>query len=123
MIDNVKVSEKSKVTADNYKKAYSNKKLECNLPMGFSVIFLKDSSVPALENIIPDSNVEMTWKTFAGNHDDLFRSLLLYRLQKDMIEITQENISKYFKIYLHRGISFLTSSNFRNERDFLKTII
>lgn len=122
MIDNVKVSEKAKLQLITIKKRTRIKNWNVICRWAF-LLSLKDSSVPAPENIIPDSNVEMTWKTFAGNHDDLFRSLLLYRLQKDMIEITQENISKYFKIYLHRGISFLTSSNFRNERDFLKTII
>ena len=64
----------------------------------------------------------MTWKTFAGNHDGLYRSLLVYRLQKDKIDLTKENLIKYFKIYLHRGISFLTSSNFKNSNDFLKII-
>ena len=121
MIDNVKVSEKAKLQLITIKKRTRIKNWNVICRWAF-LLSLKDSSVPAPENIFTDSNVEMTWKTFAGNHDSLFRSLLLYRLQKDMIEITQENISKYFKIYLHRGISFLTSSNFRNEKDFLKVI-
>ena len=109
MIDIVRVSEKARLQLITIKKRTKIKNWNIICRWAF-LISLKDESTPAPENIIADSSVEMTWKTFAGNHDGLYRSLLVYRLQKDKIDLTKENLVKYFKIYLHRGISFLTSS-------------
>lgn len=122
MIDNVRVSEKAKLQLITIKKRTGIKNWNVICRWAF-LLSLKDSSVPAPENIIADSNVEMTWKTFSGNHDALFQSLLLYRLQKNNIDINHENISKYFKIYLHRGISFLTNKNYKNATALIKTIL
>ena len=121
MIDIVRVSEKARLQLITIKKRTKIKNWNIICRWAF-LISLKDESTPAPENIIADSSVEMTWKTFAGNHDGLYRSLLVYRLQKDKIDLTKENLIKYFKIYLHRGISYLTSSNFKNSNDFLKII-
>ena len=122
MIDNVRVSEKAKLQLITIKKRTGIKNWNVICRWAF-LLSLKDSSTPAPENIIADSNVEMTWKTFSGNHDALFQSLLLYRLQKNNIDINHENISKYFKIYLHRGISFLTNKNYKNATALIKTIL
>lgn len=121
MIDNVRVSEKAKLQLITIKKRTHIKNWNVICRWAF-LLSLKDSSIPAPENITADSNVEMTWKTFAGNHESLYYSLLLYKLQKNNIDINPENISKYFKIYLHRGISFLTSKNYKNASDLIKII-
>tara|TARA_B100000035_G_C20978084_1_gene544104 strand:+ start:696 stop:1067 length:372 start_codon:yes stop_codon:yes gene_type:complete len=121
MIENVKVSEKARLQLITIKKRTKIKNWNVICRWAF-LLSLRDKSTPAEENIITDSSVEMTWKTFAGTHDKLYKSLLIYKLQKDNIELTKDNIIKYFKIYLHRGISFLTSSNFKNTNDFLSII-
>ena len=121
MIDNVRVSEKAKLQLITIKKRTGIKNWNVICRWAF-LLSLKDSSVPAPENIIADSNVEMTWKTFSGNHDALFQSLLLYRLQKNNIDTNPENVSKYFKIYLHRGISYLTGSKFNSATDLLTVL-
>ena len=121
MIENVRVSEKARLQLITIKKRTRIKNWNVICRWAF-LLSLKDESVPADENIIADSSVEMTWKTFAGNHEKLYRSLLLYKLHKDNIELSKDNITKYFKIYLHRGISFLTSSNFKSTNDILHSV-
>ena len=121
MIDNVRVSEKARLQLITIKKRTKIKNWNVICRWAF-LLSLRDDSIPADENIVTDSSVEMTWKTFSGTHDKLYKSLLIYKLHKDNIELTKENILKYFKIYLHRGISFLTSSNFKSTNDFLNVI-
>jgi DNA sulfur modification protein DndE len=121
MIDTVRVSEKARLQLITIKKRTKIKNWNVICRWAF-LLSLKDEAMPAPENIIADSSVEMTWKTFAGNHTALYTSLLIYRLQKDKIDLTKENLIKYFKNHLHRGISFLTSSNFKDTKDFLKII-
>ena len=97
MIENVRVSEKARLQLITIKKRTRIKNWNVICRWAF-LLSLKDESVPADENIIADSSVEMTWKTFAGNHEKLYRSLLLYKLHKDNIELSKDNITKYFII-------------------------
>ena len=64
---------------------------------------LNESTVPPDVDIIANSSIEMTWKTFGGQHDALYRALLKQRCHKDNIQLTPENLEKYFKLHLHRG--------------------
>jgi DNA sulfur modification protein DndE len=68
---------------------------------------LKDASTPLVKDIVTDSNVEMTWKTFAGQHGDLYLALLKQRCIADGEEPTDENVAKTLTVHLHRGIGHL----------------
>ncbi|MFB8382557.1 DNA sulfur modification protein DndE [Streptomyces rubiginosohelvolus] len=68
---------------------------------------LKDPSTPLVRDITTDSNVEMTWKTFAGQHGDLYLALLKQRCITDGEDPTDENVAKTLTVHLHRGIGFL----------------
>lgn len=68
---------------------------------------LKDSSTPLVKDIVTDSNVEMTWKTFTGQHGDIYLALLKQRCIADGLEPTDENVAKTLTIHLHRGIGHL----------------
>jgi DNA sulfur modification protein DndE len=37
---------------------------------------LRDSSTPLVKEIVADSNVKMSWKTFAGSYSDVYMALL-----------------------------------------------
>ena len=121
MIESVKVSEKGKLQLTTIKKRTRIKNWNTTCRWAF-LLSLKDNSVPAIENIQTDSNVEMTWKTFSGNYDKLYLSLLLQRLNQDKIKITKESVNKYFKIHLHRGISYLSGTNYKKLNDYLNVI-
>lgn len=121
MIDSIKVSEKAKLQLTTIKKRtrIQNWNVVCRWAF---LLSLKNSSVPAMENISTDSNVEMTWKTFSGNYDKLYLSMLLKRLKTDNIELSKESVNKYFKIHLHRGISYLSGKNYKKITDYINVI-
>jgi DNA sulfur modification protein DndE len=68
---------------------------------------LADASTPLVREVVTDSNVEMSWKTFAGPHGDLYLALLKQRCVADGLEPTDENVSKTLTIHLARGIGYL----------------
>jgi DNA sulfur modification protein DndE len=82
---------------------------------------------PARTSVDPsgfNSNVEMTWKVFAGPHADVYWSLLLYRLHEDGIAATPENIEKEFNRHLHRGIGNLANiSSKPNVKEILALVV
>ncbi|MFB6692995.1 DNA sulfur modification protein DndE [Streptomyces virginiae] len=68
---------------------------------------LKDPSTPLVKEIVTDSNVEMSWRTFAGQHGDVYLALLKQRCVADGEEPTDENVAKTLTVHLHRGIGYL----------------
>ncbi|MFF2411377.1 DNA sulfur modification protein DndE [Streptomyces sp. NPDC058092] len=68
---------------------------------------LTDASTPLVKDVVTDSNVEMSWKTFAGQYGDLYLALLKQRCVTDGLEPTDENVSKTLTIHLARGIGYL----------------
>lgn len=106
MIDTVKVSEKARVQLTTLKRrtGIENWNVLCRWAICIS---LAEPSCPPDENILTDSSIEMTWRTFTGGREELYWSLLLVRAYRDRIEMSPESLGKYFKLHLHRGISYL----------------
>ena len=80
---------------------------------------LSENTVPTDVEIVLDSNLEMSWYTFAGEFSDLYDALLIEWCIDKEIEPTTENLQKYFKLHLERGISYLSGTNFIRELDDL----
>jgi DNA sulfur modification protein DndE len=71
-----------------------------------------------------NSNVEMSWKIFAGPQADVYWSLLIHRVHEDGIELTSENIEREFNRHLHRGIGHLASiSNRPTVKEVLSLVV
>ncbi len=68
---------------------------------------LAEPSMPPAAKIPADSNVEMTWKVFAGPHHELYLALLKARCGRDGLGIDDETLSMQFRLHLHRGIGYL----------------
>ena len=68
---------------------------------------LQDSTPPLVREINTDSNVEMDWKTFAGDYGDIYLALLKQRCLMDGQEPTKENVAHTLTVHLHRGIGYL----------------
>lgn len=71
---------------------------------------LQDPSVPLVREVITDSNVEMTWKTFAGNYAELYRALLVHRCVLDGQEPTESALGQTLTVHLHRGVGYLAAN-------------
>ena len=71
-----------------------------------------------LSNIdkVTDSSIDMDWKIFAGVYHYELSSLILYRAQKDGVNLSKKDaISDYFRLHLERGINSL--QNIKNITD------
>ena len=122
MIETVKVSEKAKIQLITLKRrtGIQNWNVICRWAFCMS---LAESSPPPNEDVIADSSVEMTWKTFTGGRENLYLGMLLLRAKKDGIEFDEAKISTYFKLHLHRGISYLNGSSTESIEKFLKLVL
>ena len=73
---------------------------------------LKEDSVPTDIQIVQDSNLEMSWFTFGGEYSDLYEALIIAWCKTKNLPVDHETVSKYFKLHLERGISYLCGTNF-----------
>jgi DNA sulfur modification protein DndE len=56
------------------------------------------------------SAIEMTWKTFAGEQDDVFRLLLVERCRVDYSSIDREILGRALRHHIARGTARLVGS-------------
>lgn len=68
---------------------------------------LAEPSPPPAVRVSADSNVEMTWKVFAGSYGDELWALLRQRCHSDGLPLDEETLVTQFRLHLHRGIGYL----------------
>ncbi|MFM5801899.1 DNA sulfur modification protein DndE [Aeromonas veronii] len=102
MIDNIRLSEKAKqqLIAIKRKTGVENWNVLCRWALNLSLL---EYSEPPFEDIHLDSSIEMSWKVFTGEYSDIYHTIFLQRLQRS----SHINEHDYFKLHLHRGISYL----------------
>lgn len=105
-LDNVRLSQSAKDQLVKLKRitGIKNWNTLCRWALTLS---LQDPTPPLVREINADSNVEMTWKTFAGTYGDIYMALLKQRCISDGQEPTEENVAHTLMIHLHRGIGHL----------------
>lgn len=70
-------------------------------------VSLAENSIPPHEDIVTNSNIEMTWKTFGGEISDLLFVLLKQRTYCDYNNLDDNTLNYALKLHLHRGISYM----------------
>lgn len=84
-------------------------------------VSLNEPTVPTPVDIPADSNVEMSWQVFGGEHQELYLALVRQRCISDGLEASDEIVSKQFRLHLHRGISYLAAPNkLKNISDLIR---
>ena len=73
---------------------------------------LKETTVPTDIVLSADSNVEMSWYTFSGEYSELYEALIKEWCREKGFSTDQETLTKYFKLHLERGISYLSGTGF-----------
>ena len=119
MIETVRLSEKARGQLITLKRktGLQNWNVLCRWALCVS---LAEASVPPKEDIPADSSVEMTWRTFTGGQEEVYWALLLRRAAVDGIPSEPDRLNDYFRLHLHRGISYLNSnSEIRGVQDLL----
>ena len=71
---------------------------------------LAEPTPPRQGHVTGESAVEMTWRTFAGDHEDLYLALLKQRCRDDGLPLSQQTLQEQFRLHLHRGIGYLVSN-------------
>ncbi len=118
MIETVKVSEKARIQLITLKKRTGIQNWNVLCRWAFCLSLKEETPLPN-ETIVTDSSVEMTWRTFTGGDENLYLNLLMYRAKKDQIKIEKDELNNYFKLHLHRGISYLNNIPSNSIQTFL----
>ena len=74
---------------------------------------LKDSTPPSRTPIVTDSNIEMSWKTFGGSHEEIYKGLIQVRAQKDGFETADAALIAH----IHRGLNMLLAKDIKAIED------
>lgn len=106
MIETIRISEKGKQQLLQLKKKTGIQHWNVLCRWAFC-LSLAEKTIPPKENIVTDSNIEMSWKTFAGKDELIYQAILTQRLYEDGLQ--QNEAAEWFKIHLHRGISYMNN--------------
>lgn len=108
MIQKVRLSARAKQQLSNLKSrtGLQNWNVLCRWAFCLS---LSEPSKPPHEVVPADSSVDMDWSTFTGRDDDVYWALLIARAQRDGVDLSAASLNTYFRLHLHRGISFLAN--------------
>ena len=102
-------SAKDKLSRLKGKTGIPNWNVLCRWAFCFS---LKEGTMPTDIEIDSDSNVEMSWLTFAGEHYELYEALIKQWCIDNNLGLDNDTLAKYFKLHLERGIGYLSGTNF-----------
>lgn len=81
---------------------------------------LKEGTIPTDIVIESDSNVEMSWITFAGEYYEVYEALIKQWCIENDLSTDNDTLAKYFKLHLERGIGYLSGTNLiKNIQDLL----
>jgi DNA sulfur modification protein DndE len=72
---------------------------------------LREPTPPTPIDIPADSNVEMSWHVFGGEHNELYMGLLKHRCVQDGLVANVDTLNRQFRLHLHRGIGYLATPN------------
>lgn len=73
---------------------------------------LREPTPPPDIFIPSDSNVQIEWHTFAGEYHEVYEALIRQRCIEDGLGTDPTIVAKYFRLHVHRGISYLAATNF-----------
>lgn len=80
---------------------------------------LKEGSVPAEMLLDYEDGVEMTWQTFAGEHEGTYKALLVRWCIDNGIDVDETTLTHYLCLHIERGIGYLSGTNFIKSIDDL----
>lgn len=98
------------------KTGITNWNILCRWALCFS---LSEPTIPAPEGLAADSNLEMSWMVFGGEYQEIYEALIKQRCIQDGLCTDKETLQQQFKLHLHRGISYLSATNYIRSLDEL----
>ena len=80
---------------------------------------LSEKTIPTDLELPSDSNLEMSWYTFAGEYNELYDALMKEWCIEMGLPTDENSVSKYFRLNLERGIAHLCGTGFIKSIDDL----
>ena len=110
ILKQVKISNasKDKLSRLKGKTGIKNWNILCRWALCYS---LSENTIPTDIPLNLDSNVEMSWFTFAGEYSDIYDALIKAWCINMNLPTDEQTLSKYFKLHLERGIGYLSGTN------------
>jgi len=68
---------------------------------------LRESAVPPSAGQEGDTAVELSWRTFAGEHSDVYIAAHLFRYEADRKHGEKSDLAENFRRHLYRGLNYL----------------
>ncbi len=111
IVKQIKLSSQSKERLSRLKgkTGIKNWNILCRWALCYS---LSEETIPTDIPVICDSNVEMSWFTFAGEYSELYEAIIKAWCIKAGCPTDDDTVSKYFKLHLERGIAHLSGTGF-----------
>jgi DNA sulfur modification protein DndE len=108
LIDNLRLGQQSRDQLIRLKRitGIENWNVMCRWALCLS---LADKNPPPRPKLSGDAAVDISWRTFAGEHADAYLALLIQRARAESRPITREVLSELLRIHVTRGIGFLTA--------------
>lgn len=118
IIKQVRVSQQSKDQLSRLKgkTGIKNFNVLCRWALCYS---LSEKTLPTDIDIIADSKLEMSWFTFGGEYYELYEAIVKAWCIQMNLSTDDETVSKYFRLNLERGISYLCGTGFIKSHDDL----
>jgi DNA sulfur modification protein DndE len=103
-IDTIRLSEKQKqqLMRLKTKTGIDNWNVLCRWALCMS---LAEKSTPPLEDIPSDSNIEMSWKVFAGEHSEVYLAVLREAFNNQKRSLEGVHFIDFVKLHINRGIN------------------
>lgn len=74
------------------------------------ILSLAEESLPPKETISFVGGLEIEWRVFCGNENELYENLLIQRCKDDGLETTNENLKEILTVHLQRGLAYLNAN-------------
>lgn len=71
---------------------------------------LAEDTIPTDVPVNTDSNLEMSWMTFAGEYYEIYEAVMKVWCRKKGLASDQKTTAKYFRLHLDRGIAYLSGT-------------
>ena len=118
VIDTIRISQQGKDQLSRLKRktGIQNWNVLCRWGL---VASLKEVDPPTQVVLGSESNVEMSWRTFAGDTGYLYYDLVRLYCELHSLPTDEVSVDSQFRLHLHRGISYLAALPLTNVADLL----
>jgi len=105
-VDNIKLSRSAKEQLARLKRKTGIDQWNILCRWAFC-LSLAEETIPGGQVPPADGPVEMTWRVFGGQYQEVYAALLKERCVRDGLGASKDVLAKQFRMHVHRGIARL----------------